>query len=100
MRNQSLNFSLDTNKIIYNFSSYRLTNIEKSVLCKDLQFVIPPSKLKYADFMFSFELLFHDIHNSNLCSSQSKASKSNILDTTFSSCDSFNKYKIKRNLSN
>lgn len=38
--------------------------------------------------------------NSDLSSSQSKAMKSNILDTVFSSFDRFNKFKIKSNLFN
>ena len=48
----------DPNKVIYNFSNYQLTESEKSVLCKGLQFAFPPSKLEYADFMLPFELYF------------------------------------------
>ena len=44
--------------------------------------------------------LCHAISNSDLSSSQSKAMKSNILDTVFSSFDRFNKFKIKSNLFN
>lgn len=31
MRNQLVNFGQDPNEVIYNFSSYKLTEIEKSV---------------------------------------------------------------------
>ena len=39
------NFSHDTGKVIYNFSDYKLTESEKSVLCKGLEFAITPTSL-------------------------------------------------------
>ena len=61
---------------------------EKSILCKDLKFAIPPNKLEYADFMLLFELLFRYIKSNNLLIPQTKATiKSKILDITFSFCD-------------
>lgn len=36
-------------KVIYDFSNHKLTEAEKSVLCKGLQFAVPPKKLKYVD---------------------------------------------------
>ena len=58
------NSSHGPDKVIYNFSDCKLTEGEKSVLCKGLEFAIPPSKLEYVHFMLPFELLFHDIKNS------------------------------------
>ena len=84
MENQPVNFGHDPDKVIYNFNNYKLTDIEKSVLSKALQFAIPPSKLEYIDFMLLFEFLFHDINNSDLSDSQSKAIKSKLLDNVFS----------------
>ena len=60
------NPSHDPDKVIYNFSDYNLTESEKSVFCKGLEFAIPPSKLEHADFMLPFELLFRDIKKSDL----------------------------------
>ena len=40
-------FSHDPNKVIFNFSSYVLTEDEKSLLCKGLRFCIPPKKIEY-----------------------------------------------------
>ena len=61
---------------------------EKSILCKDLTFAIPPTKLEYADFMLLFELLFRYIKSNDLLIPQTKAIiKSKILDITFSFCD-------------
>ena len=56
-------------------------------------------KLEYANFMLLLELLFHDIKNTDLSISQNKAVKSKILDTAFSSFDSFNNNKMRSNLS-
>ena len=75
------NSSHGPDKVIYNFSDYNLTESEKSVFCKGLEFAIPPSKLEHADFMLPFELLFRDIKKSDLSIPQTKAVKSKVLDT-------------------
>ena len=93
------NSSHDLDKVIFNFLDYKLTEREKSVLCKGLEFAISPNKLDYADFMLPFELLFRDIKNTDLSILQTKAVKSKILDTAFSSFDSFNNNKVRSNLS-
>ena len=78
--------SLDPDKVIYNFSSHKLTEVEKS---KDLQFALPPKRLEYAGYMLLFELLSPDIKTNNLTTSQSSSTKSKLLDTTFTSYSFF-----------
>ena len=90
--------SHDPEKVIYNFSKHNLTEAEKSVLCKGLQFALPPRKLEYADYMVSFELLFRDITTTNLSNIQNETIKSKFRDTAFSSFTSFDKDKPKNNL--
>ena len=53
--------TLDSDKIIHNFSSYMLSDVEKSLLRKGLNFTIRPNKLNYADYCINFELLFRDV---------------------------------------
>ena len=53
--------SHDPDKIIYNFSSHKLTEEERYVLSKAFQFALAPKRLEYADYMLPFELLFRDI---------------------------------------
>ena len=53
-------FSHDPNKVISNFSSYALTEDEKSFLCKELRFCIPRKKIEYADILTKFESLYRD----------------------------------------
>ena len=93
------NSSHDPDKVIYNFSDGKLTESEKSVLCKGLEFAIPANKLEYTDFMLPFGLLLCDIKNIDLSIPQTKAVKSKILDTAFSSFNNFNNNKVRSNLS-
>ena len=39
---------------------------EKSLLCKGLNFAIPPDKLEYPDYLLLFALLYHDITDLDL----------------------------------
>ena len=58
---ESSKTSHDPQKVILNYSSHVLTESEKSLLCKGLNFAIPPDKLEYADFLLPFELLYRHI---------------------------------------
>ena len=53
--------SHNPDKIIINHSSYQLSDIEKTVPAKGLNFALPPKKLNYADYLTPYELLFRDI---------------------------------------
>ena len=50
----------DPAQVIHNFSSYELTDGEKSLLAKGLNFSIPPKKLNFADHMLPFETMCRD----------------------------------------
>ena len=52
--------SHNPDKIIINHSSYHLSDIEKTVLAKALNFPLPPKKLNYADYLTPYKLLFKD----------------------------------------
>ena len=51
----------DPEKVIFNYSSHKLSDIEKNVLVKDLNFALRPLKLNYGDYLTPFELLFQDV---------------------------------------
>ena len=38
-----------------------MSDIDKTVLAKGLNFALPPKKLNYADYLTPYELLFRDI---------------------------------------
>ena len=53
----------DPKKIIFNFSKYVLSDTEKKLHAKGLNFCIPPKQLKYVNYLVHFELLYRNIHN-------------------------------------
>ena len=55
----------DPKEVIYNFSSYVLSETEKALLCKGLNFAIPPKKLKFENYLLPFEILFRDVCNNS-----------------------------------
>ena len=57
-------------KVIFNFSKYVLSDCEKSLFNKGLNFSIPCKKLDYADYLVQFELFFRDIRNLEILSNE------------------------------
>ena len=53
----------DLEKVIYNFSSYDLTQTEVSLFLKGLNFSLPPQRLKFGTHLLPFELLYIDVIN-------------------------------------
>ena len=93
------NVSHDPEQAIHNFSDHVLTEAEKFLLCRGLQFALASPTLEYADYMFSFELLYRDIKTTNLNTLQNETIKSKLLGTAFSLFHTFKKNKTKTNLS-
>ena len=50
-------------KIIFNYSGYVLSEVEKSFLWKGLNYSIPPKKLNNADYLVNFELFYGENPN-------------------------------------
>ena len=51
----------DPSKVIFNFSKYELSDCEKRLLAKGLNFSLPPKYLDYADYLVNFELFYKNI---------------------------------------
>ena len=95
------NVSNDPNKVIYNFPNYHLTDPDKSLLIKGLNFAIPPKKIEYSKFLLPFELLFRDIKSNSESSVDLASVKARLQDTAFTSYSAFNKdNSLPSNLSN
>ena len=75
-----INDSHDLNKVIFNFSSYQLSDVEKSVLCKGLNFSVKPESIEYSGFLLRFQLLFRDVKQENLHSEDLSLIKARLLD--------------------
>ena len=52
---------LSPGKVIFNFSSRVLTDIEKLVLSKGLKFVLPPKKMSLEKYLLNFEKLYNAV---------------------------------------
>ena len=58
-------------KVIFHFSKYVLSDIEKRLLAKGVNFCLLPSKqLKYAAYLVHFELFYKDIRNLEILSNE------------------------------
>ena len=53
----------DPKQVIYNYSSYTLSEHETSLLTKGLDFALPPKNIKFDNHLLPFELLYRDISN-------------------------------------
>ena len=70
----------DPDKVIFNFSSYNLNDHEKLVLCKGLNFTIPPKAIEYSEFLLPFEMLFREITSLDIGDFNKECVKSRLQD--------------------
>ena len=81
----------DLKKVIFNFSKYALSNTEKKLLAKGLNFFLRPKQLKYADYLVYFEF-YRDICNLEILSNEDlDFVKTKTKETTLSSFRQYNK---------
>ena len=89
--------SHNLDKIIINHSSYQLSDIEKTVLAKGLNFALPPKKLNYADYLTPYKLLFRDIKELSVDDSILERVKVDMKKICLSSFENF-KFKDESNI--
>ena len=58
----------DAEKVVFNFSNVFLTEAEKALLVKGLNFSLSPKKLSYSDYLVNFELIYRSIDNLKILS--------------------------------
>ena len=75
--------------MIFNFSSHELS-ADENLLCKGLNFSIPPKRLDYEDHMLPFELLFRDINKNEMLNEDKEFLKTRLKDSAFTSFRSYN----------
>ena len=80
----------DPDQVIRNFSSYELSDIEKSLLAKGLNFSVPPKQLNFADYATPFEMLFKDVMNSKLAAQNLSLLKLDLKKLAFGSFKRYN----------
>ena len=77
--------SHDPEKVLFNFSNHSLTEHEKSLLSRGLNFAIPPRNVNYADYLLPFELLFRHIDLCEIPSYDKEFICSRLTDCAFAS---------------
>ena len=81
----------DPEKTIYNFSSDALSDADKSIPTKGLNFALPPKRMQFHDYLLPFELLFRDVMNEKVSNEKLLNLKSRIKDIGLSSFRTYNK---------
>ena len=75
----------DPDKVIFNFSSYNFSDHEKSVLCKSLNFAIPPKAIEYSEFLLPFKMLLREITSLDIGDFNKECIKSRLRNSAYSS---------------
>ena len=90
--------SHDPDEIIFNYFSYNLSKSDKSLLCKGLNFPIPPDKFEYSDYLLPFELLYRVIKDLDLPNEKTYFLKAKIKDCVLSSFRLYNEKGVASSL--
>ena len=85
----------DPDKVIFNFSGYRLNNHGKSLLFKGLNVAIPLESINYSDYLLHFELLFRDVNSLNFSSFDKECVKGRLRDCIYSAFKQVSKISDK-----
>ena len=78
-------------EVMHNFSTYNLPTSKKSLLCKEMNFALPPKDLKFENYLLLFELLFRNVYESSDKDESLLHLKSKIKDFGLSSYRVYNK---------
>ena len=89
----------DPDKVVFNFSSIDLTDSDKSLLCKGLDFALIPKKLEYSNYLVDFELFYRDVVNFATSYLDHELIKCKIKDIALTSFKSFKRISQENNLS-
>ena len=86
----------DSDDLIFNFSSHVLSNAQKSILMKGLNFALPPKKLRHEDYLINFELLFRNsVESKSIKDGELQEFKSKLRTLSLQSLKYYNRKKKK-----
>ena len=92
--------SHDPEKVIFNFSSYKLSSSDKDLLSKGLCFAIPTKQIDYSNFMAEVELLYRSTLDLSMATGEKDRFKTKLKVIALSSFKLFSdNYKFENNLS-
>ena len=85
-------------KVIYNFASVTLSDSNKSLLSKDLNFALPPTSLEYSEYLVDYELFFKDTLSLETSHLDCVLLKSRLKELAFSSFKTYNSSRKSNNI--
>ena len=93
-------YSHDPEKVIFSFSSYKLSFSDKYLLSKGVRFAIPTKHIDYSKFMTEFELLYRSTLDLSMTAAEKDHFKAKLKDIALSSFKLFSgNCKFESNLS-
>ena len=87
--NNTFSDSHNPDRVILNFSSCKLTDDEKNVLCKGLNFSVKLGLTEYSEFLLHFALLFYLKKREDLCNKDMSLIKTRLIETALTSYQNF-----------
>ena len=87
----------NSNKVIYNFSSVTLSDSDKSLLSKGLNFALPPASLEFSEYLVDYELFFRDKLSLETFHLDRELLKSKLKNLAFSSFRTYNSSRKPNN---
>ena len=90
---------IDPENVIFNFSSYVLSDNDKSLLSKGLNFSLPNKKVEISEYLCPFELLYHEVSDFSKDSSDKELLKSKLKELSLSSHRRLKHNVLEENLS-
>ena len=90
---------IDPKNVIFNFSSYLLSDNDKSILLKGLNFSLPNKKVEISEYLCPFELLYCKISGFSKDSRDKELLKSKLKELSLSSHRRLKHNALEENLS-
>ena len=80
----------DPDKVIFNYSSYKLSDLQKRLFAKGLNYALPPVTLNYGNYMTLYELFYREIRKLLNEDHELEKVKTEIKKEAYSSFDNYN----------
>ena len=81
--------------MLFNFYPDKLSDVKKNILCDGLNFLVKLKSIECSKFLLTFELLFWDVNQENLCSENFSLMKARDVNQKNLCCESFSLMKAR-----
>ena len=81
--------------MLFNFYPDKLSDVKKNILCDGLNFLVKLKSIECSKFLLTFELLFWDVNQENLCSENFSLMKDRDVNQKNLCCENFSLMKAR-----